>query len=124
MPGSHRWTPQQRATWEEFIQPSDVVPLRVLPGSVLLWRSTMLHGVTPHHDREQWRLHLMYSYVPRWFRPSFRGAFKNITNDPALLQRSSPSALASPPPSRGSSMPIMTRLPLQSGASCWGRWVT
>ena len=47
-------------------------------------------------DREQWRLHLMYSYVPRWFRPSFRGAFKNITNDPALLQRSSPSAL---PPS-------------------------
>ena len=27
-------------------------------------------------SREQWRLHLMYSYVPRWFRPSYRGTFK------------------------------------------------
>jgi hypothetical protein len=35
----------------------------------------------------------MYSYVPRWFRPSFRGVFKNIKNDPTLLERSSPSTL-------------------------------
>ena len=32
----------------------------------------MLHSVSPHLS-DQWRLHLMYSYVPRWFRPSYRG---------------------------------------------------
>ena len=90
VPGSHRWTPHQRDTWEQFVKPEDVVPLRVPKGSVLLWRSTMLHGVTPHYDTDAWRLHLMYSYVPRWFRPSFRGTFRNIANDQTLLERSSP----------------------------------
>jgi ectoine hydroxylase-related dioxygenase (phytanoyl-CoA dioxygenase family) len=37
IPGSHRWTPEQRATWQDWITPNDVVPLRVPCGSVLLW---------------------------------------------------------------------------------------
>ena len=49
----------------------------------------MLHSVTPHRSTN-WRLHLMFSYVPRWFRPSYRGTFKNIANDPGLLARCDP----------------------------------
>ena len=90
VPGSHRWTPEQRASWEERTSPADVVPLRVPAGTVLLWRSTLLHSVAPHHSTSNWRLHLMYSYVPRWFRPSYRGTFKHIAADPGLLGRSSP----------------------------------
>jgi ectoine hydroxylase-related dioxygenase (phytanoyl-CoA dioxygenase family) len=87
VPGSHLWTPRQRVTWDAATVP--VVPLRVPAGSVLLWRSTLLHSVTPHQSSE-WRLHLMYSYVPRWFRPSFRGTFANISTDPSLVQRCDP----------------------------------
>lgn len=89
IPGSHRWTPMQRATWEEWIAPEDVVPLHVPCGSVLLWRSTLLHSVSPHLS-DAWRLHLMFSYVPRWFRPSYRGTFKNLATQPELLKRCTP----------------------------------
>lgn len=27
VPGSHRWTPEQRSTWEDWLSPEDVVPL-------------------------------------------------------------------------------------------------
>lgn len=57
VPGSHLWTPHQRATWDPETAP--VVPIRVPAGSALLWRSTLLHAVTPHQSSE-WRLHLMY----------------------------------------------------------------
>lgn len=30
------------------------------------------------------------SYVPRWFRPSYRGTFANIVADPSLLERCDP----------------------------------
>ena len=89
VPGSHRWTPEERRTWQDWVKPEDVISLRVPPGTVLLWRSTMLHAVTPHRA-PSWRLHLMYSFVPRWFRPSYRSSFKNIENDPALLESCSP----------------------------------
>ena len=84
---SHLWTPQQRATWNPSTAP--VVPLRVPAGTLLLWRSTMLHSVTPHQSAN-WRLHLMFSYVPRWFRPSYRGTFQNIVHEPGLLARCDP----------------------------------
>lgn len=89
IPGSHRWTPMQRATWEDWIEPEDVIPLRVPCGSVLLWRSTLLHSVSPHLS-DAWRLHLMFSYVPRWFRPSYRGTFRNLAAQPELLEQCSP----------------------------------
>ncbi len=89
IPGSHRWTPAQRTTWEEWITPEDVIPLHVPCGSVLLWRSTLLHSVSPHLS-DAWRLHLMFSYVPRWFRPSYRGTFANLATQPELLEQCSP----------------------------------
>ena len=51
VPGSHRWTPEERRTWQDWVKPEDVISLRVPPGTVLLWRSTMLHAVTPHRAR-------------------------------------------------------------------------
>ena len=94
VPGSHRWTPAQRASWEEFVRPEDVVPLRVPIGSVLLWRSSILHSVAPHCAGST-RKHLFISYIPRFMRPSHRGNFSTTDHpDPArntaLLASSSP----------------------------------
>jgi hypothetical protein len=94
VPGSPRWTPEQRSTWEDWLEPADVIPLRVPIGTVLLWRSTLLHAVSPHLSASP-RYHLYFSYVPRWVRPSFRGVFSTADfPDPALnkalLERCSP----------------------------------
>eukprot|EP01051_Picozoa_sp_SAG22_P006311 SAG22_NODE_407_length_10957_cov_5.081691_4_plen_453_part_00 len=94
VPGSHRWTPEQRSTWEDWLEPADVVPLRVPIGTVLLWRSSLLHAVSPHLSASP-RYHLYFSFVPRWVRPSFRGVFSTAAfPDPAgnagLLERCSP----------------------------------
>ena len=43
--GSHLWTPEQRATWQEWLKPEDVVQIRVPPGTVMLWRNQILHAV-------------------------------------------------------------------------------
>lgn len=32
----------------------------------------------------------MFSYVPRWFRPSYRGTFRNLAVQPELLEQCSP----------------------------------
>ena len=94
VPGSHRWSAEQRASWERTLRPADVVPLRVPLGSVMLWRSSLLHSVAPHLAGS-WRYHLFVSYIPRWVRPSHRGNFSTAGHpDPArngpLLARSSP----------------------------------
>ena len=70
------------------------MPVRVPLGSVMLWRSTLLHAVAPHLAAS-WRYHLFVSYVPRWVRPSHRGNFSTAEHpDPArnasLLARCSP----------------------------------
>ena len=46
---SHKWTPEQRATWESAPEGiSSAVAIRPPIGSVMLWRSSMLHAVGPH----------------------------------------------------------------------------
>ena len=60
VPGSHRWSPAQRASWQDWLRPEHVVPLRVPIGSVLLWRSSLLHAVSPNLD-SSWRFHLYFS---------------------------------------------------------------
>ena len=92
VPGSHRWSAEQRASWERTLRPALVVPLRVPLGSVMLWRSSLLHSVAPHLAGS-WRHHLFVSYIPRWVRPSHRGNFSTAGHpDPArngpLLARS------------------------------------
>ena len=42
---------------------------RVPIGSVMLWRSTLLHAVAPHTGSTP-RVHLYYSFIPRFLRPS------------------------------------------------------
>ncbi len=71
-----------------------MIPLRVPIGTVVLWRSSLLHAVSPHLSASP-RYHLYVSFIPRWVRPSFRGVFSTEQYpDPALnvelLQRCSP----------------------------------
>ena len=51
VPGSFRWNREQRATWESWIDPADIFELRVPAGSALLWRPTLLHGVTLNRSK-------------------------------------------------------------------------
>ena len=84
VPGSYRWTPDQRATWEDWLDPKDIFELRVPAGSALLWRPTILHSVTPNLSKN-FRKALYISYGPRWIRPS-----GHIDQDPELIARSTP----------------------------------
>ena len=84
VPGSFRWNREQRATWESWLDPKEIFELRVPAGSVLLWRPTLLHGVTPNISTS-FRKVLYNGYGPRWMRPS-----GHIEQDPALIARSSP----------------------------------
>jgi ectoine hydroxylase-related dioxygenase (phytanoyl-CoA dioxygenase family) len=84
VPGSFNWTGEQRATWEDWLDPEDIFELRVPAGSAMLWRPTMLHSVTPNLSKS-FRKALYISYGPRWIRPS-----GYMEQDPALIARSSP----------------------------------
>jgi len=84
VPGSYRWTREQRATWESWLDPEDIVELRVPAGSAMLWRPTLLHSVTPNLS-QSFRKALYISYAPRWIRPS-----GYIDQDPGIIARSSP----------------------------------
>ena len=48
IPGSHLWTPEQRATWQQWVDRKEVVPIRVPAGSIMMWRSCLLHSVAPN----------------------------------------------------------------------------
>lgn len=87
IPGSHLWTPQQRATWQQWVDPSDVVPIRVPAGSIMMWRSCLLHGVSPNVGGSV-RKHLYVAYAPRWVRPTSPDA--SMLLDPAILAAASP----------------------------------
>ena len=84
VPGSYQWTPQQRATWESWLDPADIYELRVPAGSAMLWRPTILHSVTPNLS-SNFRKALYISYGPRWMRPS-----GHVEQDPELVARSTP----------------------------------
>ena len=45
VPGSHLWTVEQRASWESWLKPEDVVPIKVPAGSVMLWRNRECTGL-------------------------------------------------------------------------------
>ena len=85
VPGSHLWTPLERATWEREGKLAAAVPIRVPIGSIMLWRSSMLHAVAPHLSADSYRYHIHISYTPRWIRPT-----GYVAHDPQLLDASSP----------------------------------
>ncbi len=84
VPGSYKWNQEQRATWEEWLDPDEIVRIRVPAGSAMLWRPTVLHSVTPNLSKSV-RKAFYISYTPRWIRPS-----GYIEQDPELINRSSP----------------------------------
>eukprot|EP01045_Picozoa_sp_COSAG04_P026343 COSAG04_NODE_3639_length_2649_cov_5.820000_5_plen_176_part_01 len=87
MPGSHLWTVEQRDTWEQWLRPEDVVPIRVPIGSVMLWRNQILHAVAPNLGESE-RIHLYFGYGPRWMRQT--GIMDISKQDPELVAASSP----------------------------------
>jgi ectoine hydroxylase-related dioxygenase (phytanoyl-CoA dioxygenase family) len=84
VPGSYKWGPEQRATWEEWLDPDEIVDIAVPAGSAMLWRPTLMHGVTANLSKSA-RKAIYVSYTPRWVRPS-----GHIEQDPELIARSSP----------------------------------
>ena len=69
VPGSFKWDAEQRATWQQWLDPAAIVEIRPPPGSVLLWRPTTLHAVKPHRSQNA-RKALHVSYGPRFLRQS------------------------------------------------------
>ena len=47
VPGSHRWTPEQRSTWEAWLRPDDVVPLRVRKYEIGSCQATLARTLSP-----------------------------------------------------------------------------
>ena len=66
--GSHRRR-QRDAGGELIIDPEDIVEVNVRPGTALVWRTALLHCVTPNLS-DHARKCLYYGYHPRWIRPS------------------------------------------------------
>ena len=61
--------------------------MRVKAGSIMMWRSCLLHGVAPNLSPSV-RKHLYIAYTPRWVRPTAPDA--TMLLDPELLEGASP----------------------------------
>lgn len=66
--GSHR-RQQRDAEGNLIIDPADIVEVNVRPGTALVWRTALLHAVTPNLS-DHARKCLYYGYNYRWIRPS------------------------------------------------------
>lgn len=66
--GSHRRA-QKDAAGNYIIDPADVVEVNVRPGAAMVWRTALLHCVTPNLS-DHARKCLYYGYNHRWIRPS------------------------------------------------------
>ncbi|HRW05655.1 MAG TPA: phytanoyl-CoA dioxygenase family protein [Caldilineaceae bacterium] len=66
--GSHRRA-QRDEQGELLIDPADIVEVNVRPGTALVWRTALLHCVTPNLS-DHARKCLYYGYNYRWIRPS------------------------------------------------------
>ena len=84
VPGSHRWDAAKRARWREDLPTEEIHELKVPPGSLMMWRPTLLHAASPNLSTHERRA-LYISYAPRWIRPS-----GHVNQDPDLVARSNP----------------------------------
>lgn len=66
--GSHRRA-QKDEQGNYIIDPADIVEVNVRPGTALVWRTSLLHSVTPNLS-DHARKCLYYGYNHRWIRPS------------------------------------------------------
>lgn len=81
--GSHRRT-QKDEQGQYIIDPADIVEVNVRPGTALVWRTALLHCVTPNLS-DHARKCMYYGYNHRWIRPS---DFDH--QDPAVLAGCTP----------------------------------
>lgn len=66
--GSHRRA-QRDDAGNLIIDPKDIVEVNVKPGTAMVWRTALLHCVTPNLS-DHARKCLYYGYSYRWIRPS------------------------------------------------------
>lgn len=66
--GSHRRR-QKDSGGAYIVDPADIVEVNVRPGAALVWRTALLHAVTPNLSGHA-RKCLYYGYNHRWIRPS------------------------------------------------------
>jgi ectoine hydroxylase-related dioxygenase (phytanoyl-CoA dioxygenase family) len=81
--GSHRRA-QRDGEGNLIIDPADIVEVNVRPGTALVWRTALLHCVTPNLS-DHARKCLYYGYNYRWIRPS-----DYDHQDPAVLADCNP----------------------------------
>ncbi len=81
--GSHKRA-QRDAQGNVIVDPKDIVEVNVRPGTALVWRTALLHCVTPNLS-DHARKCLYYGYHPRWIRPS-----DYDHQDPAVLTDCNP----------------------------------
>lgn len=81
--GSHRRR-QRDADGNVIADPADIVEVNVRPGTALVWRTALLHAVTPNLS-DHARKVLYYGYNYRWIRPS-----DYDHQDPAVLADCTP----------------------------------
>lgn len=67
--GSHRRAQPRDDEGRHIIDPQDIVPVTVRPGTALIWRTALLHALRPNLSTAPRRC-LYYGYHPRWIRPS------------------------------------------------------
>ncbi|MEZ4729037.1 MAG: phytanoyl-CoA dioxygenase family protein [Caldilineaceae bacterium] len=81
--GSHRRA-QKDDQGNYIIDPADIVEVNVRPGTAMIWRTSLLHSVTPNLSGHA-RKCLYYGYNHRWIRPS-----DYDHQDPAVLAGCTP----------------------------------
>ena len=67
--GSHRQSPWLDAADRRRVDPKRVVEVNVKPGTAMIWRTSLLHCLTPNLS-DRTRKCLYYGYAHRWLRPS------------------------------------------------------
>ena len=67
--GSHRHPPWIEVDGRKVADPERVFEVNVPPGTAMIWRTALLHCLTPNLSK-QTRKCLYYGYQHRWIRPS------------------------------------------------------
>lgn len=67
--GSHLSTQPVGPDGRKVIDPADIVPVNVRPGTALVWRTQLLHALKPNLSSQARRC-IYIGYHQRWMRPS------------------------------------------------------
>jgi ectoine hydroxylase len=82
--GSHRESAWIERDGETIVDPDRVFEVNVRPGTAMLWRTALLHCLTPNLSQRT-RKCLYFGYTHRWVRPS-----DYMHQPPELIERCNP----------------------------------